>query len=593
MEDLRKRVNLMPQPVNSFKPGAKKPPISVSSQSAIVSLVACITTASTTSPTAAPRQGRQVYELSDSDDGVEFVRVAQAAKSAQPAPNPPTQRTMEFRAPTLPIRPPAQAIRVPSNSDRATPANPVAAHNALWETFTEPQDGGLYDPRKSATEAEKDLKDLLQQTFDGREEGEDGAGPEIDESEAIVEGFREGIKLLPHQILGRKWMTERESGKKTGGILADDMGLGKTIQTLTRIVDGKPRRSDKDDGWSAATLVVAPVGLVGQWASEIAKMAVGLRVVQHHGPSRTTDPSVLERAHVVVSSYNTVASEFASWKPDAKDESAPKKKASKKKQVDSESESDELDEGFGRTIKKKSTASKRNTKDALFRVKWWRIVLDEAHNIRNRNTKASQACCALDSKYKWCLTGTPLQNSVEDIFAFLKFLRIRPLNEWQTFNEQIFKPVKSGKSVRAMKRLHVVLKAIMLRRRKTDMINGKPLIDLPARSVEVLQCEFDDDERAFYHSVENRIEEQMNKLLKSGDVMKNYTHVLVLLLRLRQACNHPSLVSKDYKADRDAVESRPATNNKDDDDADDLANLLGATTISNTKKCQAFGVEHV
>ncbi|KAA1474425.1 hypothetical protein DENSPDRAFT_882790 [Dentipellis sp. KUC8613] len=472
-------------------------------------------------------------------------------------------------------------IHIPSNRD--LPKQPVAAHNALWETFDELKDDVLYDPIKGSADAEKDLKDLLQQTFDGREEGE-GEGEPIDMSEATVEGFKDGIKLLPHQVVGRRWMAERESGKKTGGILADDMGLGKTIQTITRIVDGKPRRSDKEDGWAAATLVISPVGLVGQWADEISKMARGLRVIQHHGQSRTTDPSVLERAHVVVTSYNTVSSEYAAYTPDAKDESKPKK-SQKKKSVDSDSESDELSsETFGRTLKAKKSAPKGKQKNALFKVKWWRIVLDEAHNIRNRNTKASQACCALEGKYRWCLTGTPLQNSVEDIYALLKFLRVRPLNDWQRFNEQIFKPVKSGKSVRAMKRLHVVLKAIMLRRQKTDMLNGRALIELPKRNLDIINCAFDDEERHFYNSIENRIEEQMQKLIRSGDVMKNYTHVLVLLLRLRQACNHPSLVSKDYKVDRDAVESRPAT--KEDDDTDSLAALLGQATISDGRKCQ-------
>lgn len=110
-----------------------------------------------------------------------------------------------------------------------------------------------YEPRKTVVEAEKDLQDLLQQSFDGKDDG-DSAHEEVDMSQAVVEGFREGIRLLPHQVAGRAWMTERESGKKSGGILADDMGLGKTIQTIARIVDGRPRKSDAGDGWAAATL---------------------------------------------------------------------------------------------------------------------------------------------------------------------------------------------------------------------------------------------------------------------------------------------------------------------------------------------------
>jgi SNF2 family DNA or RNA helicase len=144
----------------------------------------------------------------------------------------------------------------------------------------------------------------LQQSFDGKEDGQ-SSHDEIDMSQAVVEGFREGIRLLPHQVVGRAWMTERESGKKSGGILADDMGLGKTIQTLARIVDGRPRKSDAENGWAAATLwvcyllhvfisfssiirVVCPVSLVSQWASEISKMAKKMTVIEHHGASRTT-----------------------------------------------------------------------------------------------------------------------------------------------------------------------------------------------------------------------------------------------------------------------------------------------------------------
>jgi SNF2-related domain len=141
---------------------------------------------------------------------------------------------------------PAQPIHIPSNAD--VPRNDYSNTTGHWGTFHD----GLYEPRKSGVDAEKDLQDLLQQSFDGKDDDE-GAHDDIDMSKAIVEGFREGICLLPHQVVGRVWMAERESGKKHGGILADDMGLGKTIQTLTRIVDGRPRKSD-GDGWAPATL---------------------------------------------------------------------------------------------------------------------------------------------------------------------------------------------------------------------------------------------------------------------------------------------------------------------------------------------------
>jgi SNF2 family DNA or RNA helicase len=117
------------------------------------------------------------------------------------------------------------------------------------------------------------------------------------------------------------------------------------------------------------------------------------------------DPETLRRAHVVITSYAIVASEHATFQPEAKDKSKSKKGS--KSKIESGSDSDSEADHFGRTLEKKKLAAGKK-KDALFRVKWWRIVLDEAHNIKNRNTKAAQACCALDGKYRWCLTGTPL-----------------------------------------------------------------------------------------------------------------------------------------------------------------------------------------
>ena len=82
--------------------------------------------------------------------------------------------------------------------------------------------------------------------------------------------------------------------------------------------------------------------------------------------------------------------------------------------------------------------------------------------------------------------------------------------------------------------LKVVLRAVMLRRRKTDVLNGKPLIELPGRHLSIVPCEFDEDEREFYFVLENKIDEAMQKFVKNDEVMKNYTNVMVLLLRLRQ-----------------------------------------------------------
>jgi hypothetical protein len=115
--------------------------------------------------------------------------------------------------PHLPIGNP---IHIPSNQDLGLTKRPEA--NPKWETFNLQDEGHLYDPRTSAAEAEKALRQLVEDSHNDKEDDE------IDMSQAIVEGFRDGIVLLPHQVLGRAWMKERETGKKAGGILADDMG---------------------------------------------------------------------------------------------------------------------------------------------------------------------------------------------------------------------------------------------------------------------------------------------------------------------------------------------------------------------------------
>jgi hypothetical protein len=156
----------------------------------------------------------------------------------------------------------------PSNAFRGqVPAASRVRDNDAGETINIPDLWGMANEYISPDDAEKALRDLMSGGINQTEDAE------IDMSEATVPGFKEDIKLLPHQILGRRWMKEREdvTQKRTGGILADDMGyvfvsswficssscrLGKTIQALTRIVEGRPRKSDRDDGWAAATLCV-------------------------------------------------------------------------------------------------------------------------------------------------------------------------------------------------------------------------------------------------------------------------------------------------------------------------------------------------
>ena len=141
------------------------------------------------------------------------------------------------------------------------------------------------------------------------------------------------------------------------------------------------------------------------------------------------------------------------------------------------------------------------------------------------------------------LTGTPIQNSEEDLFSLIKFLQIQPYCEWQCFDRDIGKPLKRGfNSSKAIHRLQIVFKSMALRRTVRSTLDGQPILQLIEKEVKIEHIELSKDERAYYSALEKQTQLQFNKYLKAGTVLKNYTYILVLLLRLRQACDHPWLL---------------------------------------------------
>ncbi|GAA5927000.1 DEAD/DEAH box helicase [Sporobolomyces koalae] len=321
--------------------------------------------------------------------------------------------------------------------------------------------------------------------------------------------------LLPHQVDSLRWLLLRESGhgKNHGGLLADDMGLGKTIQMLALILS---HPSDCEDGMSKTTIIVCPVGLLRQWKLEIEnKTSKYLRVHIHHGPSRSKDALSLHKYDVVVTNYETVLSD-------------------------------------------------NNSRRALFESNrpFYRVILDEAHTIKNPSTKTSQACSALRAEYRWALTGTPIQNSVNDLFSIFRFLgkRVIPDQLWDKsiFDDRIGRPIKSKQNKVAFERLSIALGSVMKRRTKSTTVNGRPILQLPKRDVTIVRGTFlDADEEAFYKAIEEKMVLQYNAYLKgvaSGESTQ-YAQVLVRLLRMRQATNHPALVTKaSIESDQEALD---------------------------------------
>ncbi|CAM8944151.1 unnamed protein product [Rhodiola kirilowii] len=305
-----------------------------------------------------------------------------------------------------------------------------------------------------------------------------------------------------------------------GGILADAMGLGKTVMTIALILTEPGGSShdcekDKDDqevsstrkNDSAArslskvkggTLIVCPMALLGQWKDELEthSEAESISIFVHYGGDRTTDPAVMSRHNVVLTTYGVLT---AAYKTDG-DESI------------------------------------------FHKVEWYRVVLDEAHTIKSSKTMGAQAAYKLSSHCRWCLTGTPLQNNLEDLYSLLCFLHVEPWCNWAWWQKLIQRPYENG-DPRGLRLVKAILRPLMLRRTKeTKDKEGRPILVLPPADIQIIECEQSEAEHDFYEALFKRSQVQFDQFVAQGKVLHNYASILELLLRLRQCCNHPFLV---------------------------------------------------
>ncbi|KAH8916078.1 hypothetical protein BT69DRAFT_1270851 [Atractiella rhizophila] len=393
--------------------------------------------------------------------------------------------------------------------------------------------------RASGAERREELESLMKKAAEGDFEGEGMTVGEamqklgLDDDATPLPGSQ--INLMPHQILGVAWMLDQENSKNKGGILADEMGLGKTVQTIGLLVQNPPQDSRR-----RTTLIVAPLSLLDQWKNEIMQYADGLEVLIYHSSgTKVKTTKELQEYDVVLTNYETLRFQ---WPDDHLDELGryhePKEKKKKKRR--SELEMFEESDGESEDVEKRERKA-----GILIKMKWYRVVLDEAHIIRNPNSLTSKAITrGLDAKYRWCLSGTPLINGLKDAFPLLKFIRLRVYSDWVEFNRHVMKGMGSEPG-NAGQRLQVIFKSCMFRRRKTSTLGGKPILKLPPKVIEDVPLEFSEDERQIYAAVERREKAKFNKFLREGTVLKNFAQVLVMLLRLRQICNHPCLITED------------------------------------------------
>uniref|UniRef100_A0A0E0KMT8 Uncharacterized protein n=1 Tax=Oryza punctata TaxID=4537 RepID=A0A0E0KMT8_ORYPU len=297
-----------------------------------------------------------------------------------------------------------------------------------------------------------------------------------------------------------------------GGILADAMGLGKTVMTIALILSNprgeieQDKRGARDRDTRAqtstssvrgGTLIICPMALLGQWKDELEAHSTpgALSVFVYYGGDRTADLRFMAEHSVVLTTYGVLQS-----------------------------------------------AHKNDGSSIFHRIDWYRVVLDEAHTIKCPRTKAARAAYELTSHCRWCLTGTPLQNNLEDLFSLLCFLHVEPWCDASWWNKLIQRPYENGDE-RGLKLVRAILRPLMLRRTKeTKDKMGNPILVLPPANIEVVECEQSEDERDFYEALFRRSKVQFDKFVAQGSVLNNYANILELLLRLRQCCDHPFLV---------------------------------------------------
>lgn len=321
-----------------------------------------------------------------------------------------------------------------------------------------------------------------------------------------------------------------------GGILADMMGLGKTLSILSLILTSLEQSIDfakqlppDEDGQlvrnSGSTLLVSPLSTIGNWEEQIATHVKpgSLKYYIFHGGNRCQEIDELASYDLIITTYSIVSSEF-----------------------------------YGRGKKKDSSP--------LFATHFFRIVLDEAHMIREQATRQSQAICALASQRRWAVTGTPVQNRLDDLGALIKFLRVKPFSEKGGFAQYILSPFKSA-DPEILPKLRLLVNSITLRRLKDR-------IDLPARRDEIVRLSFTDEESELYEWFAKDSDQKMRII--AGEKRKSlggrtYVHILRAIMRLRLICAHGrDLLNED---DLKILEGRTSSNAIDLDDDQEKPSL--------------------
>ena len=278
--------------------------------------------------------------------------------------------------------------------------------------------------------------------------------------------------LRPYQKQGVAWLRFLRENS-FGGILADEMGLGKTLQVLA-FLRSLPRSSP-----STPHLVICPTSLVFNWQAEAKKFTPGLKVLALHGPDRHARFADIAGSDLVITSY----------------------------------------------------ALTRRDAERYRELEFDTVVLDEAQHIKNRQTQNAQAVKAIRSRHRLVLTGTPLENSVLDLWSIFDFLMPGYLGSAQDFRERYEVPITRERNVEAQARLSRRLRPFLLRRLKKEVA-----ADLPAKLEQVSFCELNDDQREIYQQLLSATRKEVLDAVGAQGLARSRMVVLNALLRLRQVC---------------------------------------------------------
>lgn len=247
-----------------------------------------------------------------------------------------------------------------------------------------------------------------------------------------------------------------ESGiMKNEGNMVQDLSCRNPNQNMNLLVHAKGRPS-------AGTLVVCPTSVLRQWDEELHTKVTGkanLSVLVYHGSNRTKDPYELAKHDVVLTTYSIVSMEVPKQPlvdKDNEEKYDDPSVSSKKRKCPSSSKS---------CKKGLDTAMLDSVARPLAKVAWFRVVLDEAQSIKNHRTQVARACWGLRAKRRWCLSGTPIQNAIDDLYSYFRFLRYDPYAVYTSFCSTIKIPISKSPS-KGYRKLQAVLKTIMLRRTK-------------------------------------------------------------------------------------------------------------------------------